>query len=192
MKKLAFTLSIAATVSLMAVEAPADKNAVAREGLGYIKQLGKELKGNLKKYLKQDPTGLQAAYFCSKSAQDLTKKVNAKFPEGVVVRRTALKLRNPENKVDATDIKVMKEMDAAIKAGSFQKKPVVVETDGKTRVYVPLLTQKACLKCHGPVEKIDPKVAELIKKKYPQDQATGFKEGDLRGVIVAEIPAKKD
>ena len=188
MKKIAFTLSMAAAVTLTAAEAPADKQAVAKEGVGYIKQLGKELKSNLKKYLKQDPSGLQAAYFCSKSAQDLTQKVNAKFPKGVTVRRTALKLRNPRDKADATDIEVMKKMEAQIKAGTFKKKPVVMDVGGKARVYVPLMTQKACLKCHGPVEKIDPKVAELIKKNYPQDRATGFKEGDLRGVIVAELP----
>lgn len=191
MKKFAFVLSIAAAVTLMAAEMPADKKGVAKEGVGYIKQLGKELKGNLKKYLKQDPSGLQAAYFCTKSAQELTRKVNAGFPSGITVRRTALKLRNPKNKADATDIEVMKKMQTAIEAGTFKKKPVVVEAGGKTRVYLPLLTQKACLKCHGPVAKINPKVRKLLREKYPKDQATGFKAGDLRGVIVAELPVEK-
>ncbi len=193
MKKGMLLVSVAAAVMLQAGEAPAspETKSVAMEGVSYIKMLGKELKGELKKHLKQDPTGLQAAYFCSKSAQELTNKVNAKYPEGVRVYRTALKYRNPANKPDATDTKVMEQIEAQMKAGTFKKKPVVVEVNGKERVYVPLIVEKACLKCHGPAEKIGPKVKETIAKHYPQDMATGFTEGSLRGVIVAELPAKK-
>ena len=189
MKKSLLLISLAAATALSAAEAtPAqDSKAVAMEGVKYIKMLGKELKSNLVKHIKQDPTGLQAAQFCAKSAQDLTKKVNEKFPPNVTVRRTALKYRNPEDKPDATDTKVMEKMLAEMKAGTFKKKPVVVQVGEAKRVYVPLLVEKTCLKCHGPAEKIDPKVREAIAKKYPQDMATGFNEGDLRGAVVAEI-----
>jgi hypothetical protein len=188
MKKGLILISLAAALSLGAAEQPvSEQKAVAAEGVKYIKMLGKELKGELVKHLKEDPSGLQAAHFCSKSAQRFTHEVNAKFPGNVKVRRTALKYRNPANKPDATDLKVMEQMEAALKAGKFEKKPVVVKVGETERVYVPLLAQKACLKCHGPVEKIDPRVKETIAKNYPTDQAVGFQEGDLRGVIVAEI-----
>ncbi|ADV46193.1 Tll0287-like domain-containing protein [Nitratifractor salsuginis] len=188
MKKSLILISLAAALSLSAAEQPASQQkAVAAEGVKYIKILGKELKGKLVKYLKQDPSGLQGAYFCSKSAQRITKEVNAKFPDNIKVRRTALKYRNPDNKPDATDVKVMEQMEAAAKAGKLEKKPVVVKVGETERVYVPLIAQKACLKCHGPVEKIDPKVKETIAKHYPDDKAVGFHEGDLRGVVVAEI-----
>jgi len=193
MKKVLIAASLATAVSMGAEPAAASQiSPVAKEGVHYIKTLGKELKSHLLKYIKQDPTGLQAAYFCAKSAEDLTKKVNAQFPEGVTVRRTALKYRNPANKPDATDTKVMEKMQAEIKAGTFKKKPVVVKVGETDRVYVPLIAEKACLKCHGPVEKIDPKVRETLAKKYPHDLATGFHEGDLRGVVVAELPAAKN
>ncbi|WP_457606615.1 Tll0287-like domain-containing protein [Nitratifractor sp.] len=197
MKKSLVLFSMIAIGALMASEAqsasPTGRQmpAEVKEGVGYIKMLGKELKGNLKKYLKKDPSGLQAAYFCAKSAERLTKEVNAKYPENVRVYRTALKLRNPKNAPDATDRKVMEEMEKQMKEGTFKKKPVVVEVNGAKRIYVPLMVEKACLKCHGPVEKIDPKVRETIAKHYPEDKAVGFKEGDLRGVIVAEITEKK-
>ena len=189
MKKSLLLISLAAATALSAAETtPAqDSKAVAMEGVKYIKMLGKELKGNLVKYLKKDPTGLQAAQFCAKSAQDLTRKVNEKFPPNVTVRRTALKYRNPKNKPDVTDTKVMEKMLAEMKAGTFKKKPVVVSVGGTKLVYVPLIAEKACLKCHGPAEKIDPKARETIARKYPNDMATGFHEGDLRGVVVAEI-----
>ena len=193
MKKSFVIISLAAATMIMAAEAPAaqDKKAVAMEGVKYIKMLGKELKGNVTRKMKEDPTGLQAAYFCAKSAEDIEKKVAEKFPENIKVRRTALKIRNSKNKPDATDVQVMEKMEAAMKEGTFQKKPVVVEVDGVQRVYVPLIAEKGCLKCHGAVEKIDPKVKETIAKKYPDDKAVNFKEGDLRGVVVAEIAPKK-
>jgi len=195
MKKITLTLSLFAVIGLMAnetaVQQAEGQKAVAQEGVKYIKTLGKELKSNVTKWMKKDPTGLEAAYFCSKSAARLTKEANAKFPEGVRVYRTALKLRNTKNAPDATDKEVMLKWEKAIEEGSFKKKPMVVSVDGKERVYVPLLVEKGCLKCHGPVAKIDPKVRELIEKKYPEDRAVGFKEGDLRGVIVAEMPKKK-
>lgn len=42
-------------------------------------------------------------------------------------------------------------------------------------------TAEACLGCHG--EKIKPELVELIDRHYPQDQARGFREGDLRGAF---------
>ena len=194
MKKSMLLLSLAVATVVMASEAAApaqDKKAIVMEGVKYIKMLGKELKGNVTKRMKDDPSGLQAAYFCAKSAEDIEKKVAEKFPANIKVRRTALKVRNPKNKPDATDIKVMEQMEAAMKDGTFRKKPTVVEVDGVNRVYVPLVVEKGCLKCHGPVDKIDPKVREIIAKKYPEDKAVGFKEGDLRGVVVAEIAPEK-
>jgi hypothetical protein len=41
------------------------------------------------------------------------------------------------------------------------------------------------LACHG--ENIKPEVQALITKSYPKDLASGFKEGDFRGVVIAEI-----
>jgi len=149
--------------------------------------LGKEMKGEVKKRMKEDPTGLQAAYFCSKSAVDITKKVNENLPDGIAVYRTALKYRNPDNAPDATDTEVMNDMISQMKSGSFDKRPRLVSVGEKRRVYMPLIVGKACLKCHGDISKMDPKVVELMKKRYPEDRATGFAEGDLRRVMVSEI-----
>ncbi len=184
MKKIIAVTLVSATVAISAQGTNAD---VAKEGVKYIKMLGKTLKGEMKKRMKEDPTGLQAAYMCAKSAQDITDKVNKQYPEGVRVYRTALKYRNEKNKPDATDIEVMNKFEEQMKNGSFKKKPVVVSVNGKNRVYVPLMTDKVCLKCHGDPQKMDEKVKETIASKYPNDKATGFKEGSLRGVIVAEI-----
>jgi len=160
-------------------------------GVKHIKILGKALKTNVGKRLKEDPTGLSAVKFCSVNAKDVAKKAMANFPSNITVRRTALKYRNPHNKPDATDTKVMQQIIDAMQAKTFDKKPVVVTMeDNTTRVYAPLMVEKACTKCHGDTAKMNPEVLKVIQEKYPNDKAIGFKEHDFRGVAVAEIHPK--
>jgi len=156
------------------------------QGIAAIKQLGGALKSQLKAKIKEDSSGVAAVTFCTENAEAITKKVNSELPGTVRVRRTALKVRNSANKPDETDIKVMKALSKAIAAKEATPGSVkVVEGENYVRVYKPLITGKVCLKCHG--SDIAPKIAKVIEEKYPDDQAKGFKEGDLRGVIVAEV-----
>jgi len=164
---------------------------IAKEGVKYIKMLGKALKQNVGKNLKEDPTALKAVEFCSQKAKDVVKEVTKDFPENVKVRRTAIKYRNPNNKPDATDLEVLNKMESALKAKTLEKKPMVIDVNGTKRVYVPVIVEKACTKCHGDVNSMNPKVKDVIAKTYPNDKAINFKEGDLRGVVVAEIAPKK-
>ncbi len=178
-------LFIAAALSASAI-ASEDINAIKQEGLQAIKMLGGALKSELKKHLKADPSGMEAITFCATKAQAITAEVNAKLPKNIKVRRTALKVRNPANTPDETDSKIMKIYESKIKEGKFDPKDTeVVKAGDQYRVYKPLLIKPVCLKCHG--SNIDPKIQAEIKRYYPKDQATGYKEGDLRGMIVAEI-----
>jgi hypothetical protein len=47
-------------------------------------------------------------------------------------------------------------------------------------------TGEICLACHG--ESISPDVATAIREAYPQDQATGFSLGDIRGAFTLSKP----
>jgi len=185
MKKslIAATVLAAFTMTLHA----GDMDTTKAEGIKYIKMLGKALKSEMKAHMKQDPTGLEALAFCSGSADTITKEVNTKLPAYAKVRRTALKVRNEKvNAPDATDTKVMEQFEKEIAAKKLTPKSIeVVKVGDTTRVYKPLVTKKMCLKCHG--TELSPKIADAIKSTYPNDKATGFKEGSLRGVIVAEI-----
>ena len=160
---------------------------VKKEGVKYIKMLGGALKSEMKKHMKKDPSGLDALAFCTGSADKITKDINKKLPPYAKVRRTALKVRNDSsNAPDSLDKKVMDGYQKEIADKSFSPKDIKVVTDGDvTRVYKPLVTQKVCLKCHG--TDLNPKIAEGLKSSYPNDKAVGFKEGELRGVIVSEI-----
>jgi len=50
-------------------------------------------------------------------------------------------------------------------------------------------TGPQCVVCHG--ENVAPALAETIQRLYPDDQATGFAPGDLRGAftVTVELPA---
>jgi len=158
-----------------------------QEGIKYIKMLGGALKTELKAHMMADKTGLSAAGFCASKATELTAEVNAKLPSYAKVRRTALKLRNDSNNTaDTLDTKVMHEYMVAIEAKTFTPKDIkVIEEGNVTRVYKPLVTKAVCLKCHG--SNISKEIKDVITSAYPHDKAIDFKEGSLRGVIVAEI-----
>lgn len=165
-----------------------DNNSSQIEGVQYIKMLGKILKGNLQKEMKSDMSGLGAMHFCSQKANDLTKEVNSKLPKGTTVRRTALQYRSERNKPDAIDIKTMEKILSDMNASKTNlAKPFTVDTNNSMRIYKALFVEKKCLKCHGDKKSISADITKIIESKYPNDLATGFKEGDFRGVIVVKI-----
>jgi hypothetical protein len=58
------------------------------------------------------------------------------------------------------------------------------ETDGgrEFRFMKAIPTVPMCLACHG--QAIAPSVAQKIAELYPNDKATGYSEGDIRGAFV--------
>ncbi len=178
--------SLLSMTLLQAVDTNATEMSPKQEGITYIKMLGTALKTELQAHMKKDPSGLDALAFCTGSAERMTDEINAKLPAYAKVRRTSLQTRNGKNAPDATDTEVMKAYETEIKAKTFFPTDIkVVEEGNTTRVYKALVTQAACLKCHG--EHIALEIQNALKSSYPHDKATHFKAGSLRGVIVAEI-----
>ena len=62
----------------------------------------------------------------------------------------------------------------------------VVDLGDRIGVLRPIGTAPLCLTCHGPA--LAPEVREALAAKYPKDAARGFREGDLRGLLWAEVP----
>jgi len=54
------------------------------------------------------------------------------------------------------------------------------------RVHPPAEGEGACLTCHGPTESIPEDVRAALRERYPDDKATGYAVGDLRGALWAE------
>ena len=102
-----------------------------------------------------------------------------------------MKLRNPLNEPDPWELKVMQEFEKRKAAGEEIKMleyAEIVTTDGKKqfRYMKAIPTEKLCLPCHG--SDIEPDDAATLNKFYPHDQATEFKEGDIRGAFTITQP----
>ena len=164
-----------------------DVKALAGEAKGVIQGFFKELKGTLVSAMKEKgPAG--AVEICNKKAGEITARHNK---DGWKVGRTALKLRNPKNAPDAWEKAVLMEFEKKLAEGADPKKLAkfeVVEMDGKKvfRFMKAIPTGKPCLNCHG--EKVNPDLYKKIKSLYPEDQAIGFRLGQLRGAFTLSKP----
>lgn len=108
------------------------------------------------------------------------------------ISRTSLRVRNPDNA--PTEWQEL-QLHAMEKQPVRNGKPVEVwqvsEASGQPqfRYMSAIPTQEICLGCHG--KSIDSQVKAKVAELYPEDRATGFSEGDLRGafVVTRAVPA---
>lgn len=104
--------------------------------------------------------------------------------DGVAVGRSSHKLRNPDN---AGPDWVAPILDAYVATTGDLAPRSVSLSEGRSGYVEPILIQPLCLTCHGDVQ--DPALLERIKTDYPEDRATGFALGELRGVFWVEYPS---
>ncbi len=146
------------------------------------------LKADLKAAMKEGGPG-NAIRVCKNKAPEIAADISEK--EGWRVARTSLKLRNPNNKPDTWELKVLQDFEKRKAAGEEIKMlefAEVVITEGKKqfRYMKAIPTGKVCLQCHG--SHIAPDVVATLKTYYPEDQATGFNQGDIRGAFTITQP----
>jgi hypothetical protein len=64
--------------------------------------------------------------------------------------------------------------------------PRVVRIDNKTIGYAePIPMKPLCTACHG--DAVEDDLASTVSNLYPDDQATGFQVGDVRGLFWVEF-----
>eukprot|EP00163_Fabomonas_tropica_P025982 TRINITY_DN4609_c0_g3_i1.p3 TRINITY_DN4609_c0_g3~~TRINITY_DN4609_c0_g3_i1.p3 ORF type:complete len:192 (+),score=30.50 TRINITY_DN4609_c0_g3_i1:1144-1719(+) len=105
--------------------------------------------------------------------------------ENWTISRTSLKTRNPNNEpTDWQEMQLLAMDKQPVKDGRPVDFWEVVENAGQSefRYMSAIPTQKLCLGCHG--KAIDDGVKAKLAELYPDDKATGFSEGDLRGAFV--------
>ncbi len=128
--------------------------------------------------------------------RDKAPKMAAEFSKntGWFIRRVSLKNRNPKAVPDPWEKSVLENFDRRATAG---ENPATLETaefitgpDGKRmlRYMKALPTQGLCLSCHGPRDQIPVDVKAKLKELYPQDQATGYRVGEIRGALTVKRP----
>lgn len=121
-----------------------------------------------------------AVSFCNTKALSLT---NTYAAEGITIKRTSDKLRNPANRPDNMEQEILSAY-LQMKRDKQELKPVFKkDAEGNRHYFKPILLQAMCSNCHGDkTTQIRPDTWESILQKYPADAAFNYKEGDLRGI----------
>jgi hypothetical protein len=105
------------------------------------------------------------------------------------VGRTTLKVRNPDNAPDQAAREVLERFERQWEGrGATPPEDYTVAADGSARYLRGIVTQQLCLVCHG--SELAPDVAAAIRARYPDDAATGYALGTLRGAFLIEWPPR--
>jgi mono/diheme cytochrome c family protein len=126
---------------------------------------------------------------CREVAQVVAQDVSAR--EGLEVGRTSLRLRNPANAPDDWERAQLEAFVAAAASGAdpttLEHAEVVTENGAQVFRWMKAIPMgELCVQCHGP--DVAPEVAAAIRAAYPEDQATGFRPGEIRGAFTVRKP----
>jgi hypothetical protein len=138
---------------------------------------------------KSGPEG--AIGVCRDQAPQMAKAASEQT--GWSIRRVSLNNRNPKAVPDAWERAVLEDFDRRAAAGeapaTLEKGEVVMEEGRKSYRYMKALpTLALCLQCHGAQASLSAAVKEKLSALYPQDKATGYSVGQVRGAMTIRKP----
>jgi hypothetical protein len=137
--------------------------------------LMEKLKSRLMGVVSKD--GVAAAIsVCKEDAPQLAKEVSEE--QRLSIGRTSFRLRNSANRPPDWAVAMVAEKVA---------EPTYLVNKDRFAAWLPIPTGPMCLNCHGTKEGIATDVLTALEEKYPDDRATGFEEGDLRGWFWVEV-----
>lgn len=164
-----------------------DKALIAR-GNAIVQQAFSVLSANLSSAMQQGGV-TNAIQFCSVHAIPLTSSLSR--TNQVRITRVSHRPRNPANTASLSEKAWIDQYKAALASGT-ELEPRLEEStvvaDEKV-FYAPIvLLNPVCLNCHGdPETDLAANTRELLARLYPDDSATGFKLGDVRGLWRVEF-----
>ena len=185
-----------AVLSLLTVMLAAASPAQAQDledRIAASRAVVKEFAGALRHELTQALAGgapSQAISVCRMAAPAIGADQTGRT--GWQVGRTSLRVRNPDNAPDAWETATLESFEARKAAGEDVKRlehsEIVVAEDGQQsfRYMKAIPTGELCLTCHG--SDISPDVQATLNELYPDDRATGFAAGDIRGAFTIMQP----
>jgi hypothetical protein len=166
-----------------------EKQQVEAVGQAAAAKLMVTLKGELTKAMQVGVS--DAIEVCSNKALELTNSITDSVENVTAIKRTTFKYRNPQNAPDEWEMKALKMFEEAAQKGEALPASYVqkVEENGQTsyRYYQPMKVAPLCLNCHGDKNMLSEEVSAQLANLYPEDKATGYQEGDFRGVIRVSV-----
>jgi hypothetical protein len=163
---------------VVTVQADTHVDDLTLEARVQVKQFAGALKSTLQQGMKTGEPA-KAIELCNHQAPVIAVEASQ---DAWQVGRTALKTRNPDNRPDSWELQVLEDFERRKAAGeSIARLETAVEIDGNFRYMKAIPTGGLCLSCHG--DDLSEPVAAKLRQLYPDDQATGFQAGDIRGAF---------
>lgn len=144
-----------------------------------VKSFGDQLVKELKNALEEGGP-VKAIKVCNIEAPQIADALSDQH--NLQIGRTSLKTRNPNNKPDAWERTVLQQFEQRKQGGEdLATLEFYEETEKGFRYMKAIPTKGLCLTCHG--ETLSEPVKATLTEYYPNDMATGFKVGDIRGAF---------
>jgi len=154
--------------------------ALDAEAVQIVKTFAGTLKPKLKNAI-QSGGFVHAIDICSVEAPKIAASLNAET--GWDIKRVSLKARNKTSaKPDTFERMVLEQFDARQANGEFASGMMFSDVVGdEYRFMKAQSVQGLCLSCHG--DSLQPEVKKAIAERYPEDMATGYSLGKIRGAF---------
>lgn len=177
-----YALSALLIASLFNAHAVAADNSAVLEA--EARELAESFVGRLKPELKhalESGGPVNAIAVCADRAPHIADALSA--TSGWQVRRVSLRARNASRAIpDKWESAVLEEFDRRQQAGSAPATLSYAErTPSHYRFMQAQGVEPVCLICHG--SNLDSAVTEALQAYYPDDAATGYSLGQVRGAI---------
>lgn len=164
------------------VSADPELRKLTAESRDIIERFAKSLQRELQAAMEEGGP-VHAIEVCKTEAPAIAEQLST---DGWTVKRTSLRVRNPDNAPDLFEHKVLRDFeDKKAEGWSIEELAYyrMDESNGEAdfRYMRAIPTQPMCLTCHG--DSIPTAVLDQLDRLYPDDQARGFQAGDIRGAF---------
>ncbi|SNR71322.1 Tll0287-like domain-containing protein [Lutibacter flavus] len=123
----------------------------------------------------------QAVPFCKENATVILGELSNKYD--ATIKRSSDLLRSCKIEPTERELEIIYRYQKLISEEKELEPIVEIDLDNKKHFYAPIKIKANCLVCHGKLnETLSVQTDSIIKSIYPFDIATGYSEGDLRGV----------
>jgi hypothetical protein len=173
-------------------ESGAPKNSISSADEALLRNASNRLIGDFSRNLKgalrsamAKGGAANAISVCSSEAPEIAKAASGEYWS---IKRVSDRYRNPDNEADSHQLAIMDKFRDTIPAHlSDYSEWSGTDSTKIFSYYKPIYVAPLCLNCHGARDKIAPEAMAAIDAKYPEDHATGYKVGDLRGLFVVTV-----
>lgn len=148
-----------------------------------VSEFGKTLQTELQTAM-QTGGPVAAINVCKTRAPAIAAELS--LQSGATVTRTSTRVRNPDNEPAPWQRDALASFAPMLGDGQEPGEYHNVTESGEVHFMKAIYVKPLCLACHG--ESVGADIANALQESYPQDRATGYRAGELRGAFSVVWP----